>query len=90
MAIDLKWNAGLPEQTGLYFVAVKLGEAAGVYDFLVWNGESWEDLAHGQVIAFIGLQDFKNSLDINWPVESTLSYQARELGKSDSELWREG
>ena len=37
MGIDLNWKNGNPRKNGLYFVAVKLGDAAGVYDFLAWR-----------------------------------------------------
>lgn len=89
MSLDLKWETETPEQAGLYFVAIKLGEGAGVYDFLTWNNDCWEQLDSGKVIAFISLQDFKNSLDIKWPVDSAINYKSRELPQDDSELWSE-
>lgn len=89
MAIDLQWKTGSPSNIGLHFVAVKLGVAAGTFDFLTWSGESWEGLEHGAVIAFASLQDLKNALDIKWPEESELNYQSRKLPQNDSDLWKE-
>lgn len=89
MSIDLNWQKGTPSEEGLHFVAVKLGQAAGVYDFLYWNGESWESLDFGHVIAFVSLQDFKNSLDVKWPDDSEIKYDSKDLPNDDSELWSE-
>lgn len=90
MTIELRWQKGTPVEEGLHFVAVKLGEAAGAYDFLYWSGEAWEALEFGDVVAFVSLQDFKNSLDIKWPEESDISYKSKNLPSDDSELWSEG
>lgn len=90
MAIELSWHKGNPSEEGLHFVAVKHGEAAGTYDFLNWNGEAWEGLDFGDVIAFVRLQDFKNSLDIEWPERSEIAHKPKELPSDDSELWSEG
>ena len=90
MTIELSWQKGQPSEEGLYFVAVKLGEAAGTYDFLNWNGEAWENLDYGNVVAFVSLQYFKNSLDIEWPEDSEIGYKPKELSSDDSDLWSEG
>lgn len=90
MSIELNWKRGNPSEEGLYFVAVKLGEAAGVYDFLYWNGEMWESLEYGHVAAFVNLQEFKNSLDVKWPENSDIDYKPRQLPNDESELWSEG
>jgi hypothetical protein len=90
MSIVVKWQKGTPSEEGLHFVAVKLGEAAGVYDFLFWDGKSWESLDFGHVIAFVSLQKFKNSLDIKWPDDSEIQYNPKNLPSDDSELWSEG
>lgn len=90
MTIEVSWQKGTPSSEGLYFVAVKLGEAAGTYDFLNWNGEAWENLDYGDVIAFVSLQDFKNSLEIKWPEASEIAYKPKELPSDDSDLWSEG
>ena len=90
MSIELSWQKGAPSEEGFHFVAVKLGEAAGTYDFLNWNGEAWENLNNGNVIAYVSLQEFKNSLDIKWPVDSEIAYKSKELPSDDSDLWSEG
>lgn len=90
MTGQLNWQKGTPGEEGLHFVAVKLGEAVGVYDFLNWDGESWEALDSGNVIAFVRLQDFKNALDIQWPEDSDIAYKPKDLPGGDSELWSEG
>jgi hypothetical protein len=90
MSISLGWKKGIPSKDGLYFVAVKLGEAAGTYDFQHWNGEAWESLDFGHVIAFVSIQDLKNALDIKWPEDSDIVYKSKELPGDDSELWSEG
>lgn len=90
MTVELNWQEGVPSEKGPHFVAVKLGEATGIYDFLNWNGEVWENLDYGSVIAFVSLQHLKNSLDIKWPEDSEVAYKSRELPSEDSDLWSEG
>ena len=90
MSIELSWQKGTPSEEGYHFVAVKLGEDAGTYDFLNWNGEVWENLDNGNVIAYISLQEFKNSLDIKWPEDSEIAHKYKELSSDDSDLWTEG
>lgn len=65
--INLDWNSGVPGQEGLYFVAVKYGEGAGVFDFLTWSGSAWVDPPQGEVIAHVDIQSLKNKLNVVWP-----------------------
>ncbi|EKM16322.1 TPA: hypothetical protein ACOJRH_004605 [Vibrio harveyi] len=70
MSIELNWEKGLPSFVGMYFVAVKLGPAAGVYDFAQWNGSAWELQIEGDIIAYVDIQEFKNSR-----IQEFLGYQ---------------
>lgn len=89
MSINLNWTKGTPSNSGLYFVAIKLGDAAGVYDFVHWEDGSWKGLEFGQVIAYVDIQTFKNSLDVNWPDEASIHYNSQDLPQNDSDLWSE-
>ncbi len=89
MSTELNWKAGNPDETGLHFVAVKLGPAAGTYDFLEWDGTHWVSDTQSEVIAYITIQELKNSLDIKWPGDESADYETRTLSGDDSELWSE-
>ncbi|WP_254619924.1 hypothetical protein [Vibrio metschnikovii] len=89
MSIELNWKKEQPSFVGLYFVAVKLGPAAGVYDFAEWNGSAWELQIEGDIIAYVDIQEFKNSLDIKWPEDVVIKRDAKKLPEDDSELWEE-
>ncbi|WP_250156208.1 hypothetical protein [Vibrio alginolyticus] len=89
MSIELNWEKGLPSFVGMYFVAVKLGPAAGVYDFAQWNGSAWELQIEGDIIAYVDIQEFKNSLDIKWPEDVGIERELQQLSEDDSELWSE-
>lgn len=89
MSTELDWKTGVPAEVGLYFVALQYGEAAGVFDFLNWDGKQWCFDNPGVVVAYVTLQDFKNSLDIKWPFDETLNYQRKILPEDDDELWSE-
>ena len=67
----------------LYFVAVKYGDGAGVYDFLTWNGTDWGTEFTSDVIAYVSIQNFKNSLDIKWPEEEMVEYQSKALSQDE-------
>jgi hypothetical protein len=88
MSIQLTWQKGNPTLSGLYFVAIRLGDGAGVYDFLNWSNGHWENLEAGNVIGFVNLQDFKNSLDIIWPEDTEIDYKPRNL-EGEHNLWDE-
>ncbi len=85
---SLKWKTGTPKIEGLYFVALKLGEAAGHYDFLNWSDNSWELDYEQEVIAFIDYSDFISQLNIEWP-EGQPDISAPESLPPDDELWEE-
>ena len=85
--IILNWCSGKPNLTGLYFVAVKYGEAAGEFQFAEWNSENWELQTKGEVIAYIDIQSFKNQLNIQWPeVVQIVSESSKSI---DGSLWEE-
>ena len=63
----LDWKKDKPAYKGLYFVAIKYGEGAGIYDFITWDGVSWDAEYEGEVIAYVDIQHLKNSLNIAWP-----------------------
>ncbi|MBJ7554879.1 hypothetical protein [Marinomonas spartinae] len=86
---ELPWKFDTPDTPGLYFVAFKLGPAAGVYDFLLWNGDSWETDLQGQVIAHVSAYTLKDALDIQWPETLKLEYKRKNLPEPDDELWSE-
>ena len=88
MSAELKWSKGKPSEIGLYFVAVQYGDAAGVFDFIAWDGENWDCNSNENVIAYLSLQDFKNQLDIKWPVSETVEYSSQKLPRDD-DLWSE-
>jgi hypothetical protein len=90
MSIELNWKTGNPSETGLHFVATKLGPAAGVFDFLEWDGTRWLSDSPSEVVAYATLQELKNSLDIKWPGNETVEYESKTLPDNDSELWSEG
>lgn len=90
MAIELDWEVGNPSLPGLYFVAVKMGEYAGVYDFMVWDGKTWESDHPVNIIAFVDIQKFKNALNVKWPIEESLDYQSSALSVREDDLWSEG
>ncbi len=89
MSTKLAWNYENPKQPGIYFAAIKLGPAAGVYDFLLWSGCEWETDQKGLVIAHIDASTLKNSLDISWPEDIKIEYERKPLSKSDEDLWVE-
>ena len=90
MSTELNWKTGNPPETGLHFVAIKLGPAAGVYDFMEWDGTHWVSDTQSEVIAYVTIQELKNSLDIKWPDDDSKEYEAKNLPNDDSELWSEG
>jgi len=63
----LQWNQGQPELQGMYYAAVKYGEAAGIFEFVTWDGNQWNLDNPGEVIAFIDLGSLKNQLNVQWP-----------------------
>lgn len=89
MSIELNWQKKLPSLVGLYFVAIKLGPVAGVYDFAQWNGTEWELQTEGEVMGYVDIQEFKNSLDIKWPGEPVRVNSGQKSSGDNSELWSE-
>lgn len=89
MSIELNWKEGSPSLIGLYFVAVKMGPAAGVYDFVQWNGSDWDILISGDIIGYVDIQELKNSLNIKWPESDNVPRARCQLPEDDSDLWTE-
>ena len=75
----LNWKQGNPTELGMYFVAVELGRAAGVFDFVEWNGDAWEDCMQGDVVAFIDVGSFISQLSIDWPFVDKINYQSDRI-----------
>ncbi len=84
----INWKEGVPTKLGMYFVAVELGSAAGVYDFAEWNGDSWEANVKGDVVAYIDIGSFICELSIEWPFEDKVDYQPKRKS-DDEEPWSE-
>lgn len=89
MRTELSWEFDAPKQSGIYFVAIKLGPAAGVYDFLLWSGSKWETDQKGKVIAHVAANTLKEALDIPWPENREINYERKPLPESDDDLWSE-
>ena len=90
LPIKLNWKYKQPSLLGLYFVAVKYGEGAGVYDFLEWDGKKWNTNYAGEVVAYVDLQDFKNSLEVEWPGADSGArgkQKSKKISSDDSEPW---
>ncbi|WP_308366435.1 MULTISPECIES: hypothetical protein [unclassified Microbulbifer] len=64
---EIEWKEGVPSLEGLYFIAVRMGPAAGCYDFANWNGSSWEKNIEGDVVAFCDAGSFIQQISIKWP-----------------------
>lgn len=89
MKTELPWKFDVPDTPDLYFVAFKLGPAAGVYDFILWNGDTWETDQQGQVIAHVSVNTLKDALNIQWPEAFNPEYKRKPLPESDDDLWSE-
>ncbi len=60
---------------GEYFVAIKNHIGLGVYDLIQWNGKNWEFDYTGDVVGWVTLQDFMNTIKAGWP-----EWAATDLG----------
>lgn len=69
-------------------MAIKLGEAAGHYDFVNWSDNRWQVDYEEKIIAFIGYSDFFGQLNIGWPGEQPNLPQPKNPVSGD-ELWEE-
>lgn len=67
MRQEINWSKGTPKEIGQHFVAVQVGQGAGWYDFMDWDGEKWNCRSTEEIIAFLSLQDFVKQLKIKWP-----------------------
>lgn len=85
---ELNWEKGIPDKEGMYFVAVELGPAAGVFDFAEWTDNTWCKNVHGEVVAFIDVGSLINQLSIKWPIADNLDYEIKKLSDED-EPWSE-
>lgn len=86
MPKNLAWIKSNPKVPGIYLAAIKLGKAAGVFDFLVWSGEQWETDESGEIIAHVDVNTLKQHFDIIWPETTEIEYQNK---LDDSNLWEE-
>ena len=57
----------MPPYVGEYFVAVKYPVGLGTYDLMPWDGEKWVIGYTGEVVGWVTLQDFMNSIKAGWP-----------------------
>lgn len=90
MQTELPWVYEAPTKPGIYFVAVKLGPAAGVYDFLLWSGDEWETDQKGKIIAHVAANTLKEVFDIAWPEKtSNTEYRKKTGTENDDDLWTE-
>jgi hypothetical protein len=84
MRHSMKWAKGAPNEIGQHFVAVQVGQGAGWYDFMEWDGEKWACRPTEAVIAFMSLQDLVQQLKIEWPGDQpAISLDAAQLSKDD-------
>lgn len=67
MKQSMKWSKGTPGEIGQHFVAVQVGEGAGWYDFIHWDGEKWGCRDTEEVVAFMSLQELVQQMKIEWP-----------------------
>ncbi|TON65411.1 hypothetical protein, partial [Vibrio parahaemolyticus] len=70
MKTTLNWKKGTPPTPGIYFVALKLGQSIGRYDFMLWSGEVWETDQQVEIIAYVDADDIKTALSPEWPENS--------------------
>ncbi|GAA6167564.1 hypothetical protein [Sessilibacter corallicola] len=89
MSKNLAWIKSDPKVPGIYLAAIKLGEAAGVFDFLVWSGEQWETDEGGEIIAHVDVNTLKRQFDIPWPETTEIKYKNKLDEVNDSDLWEE-
>lgn len=52
---------------GNYFVAVKYPAGLGTYDLAEWNGEKWLLDYEAEVIGWVAMTEFMNSIKAGWP-----------------------
>ncbi|WP_444916367.1 hypothetical protein [Microbulbifer sp. JMSA003] len=83
---EIEWKDGNPSLEGLYFVAVKMGPAAGCYDFANWNGVSWEKSIEGSVIAFCDIGSFIQQISIKWPFADNVNIDFKPTPGGESEF----
>ncbi len=84
MKQKMNWQQGKPQENGLHFVAVQVGDGAGWYDFLEWDGEKWSCRPTEEIIAFMSLQDMIGQLKIEWPgAENENAEKEPELSDDD-------
>lgn len=68
----------IPPYESQFFVAVKYPNGLGIYDLLPWDGEKWVMGYTGQIVGWVTLQDFMNSIKAGWP-----EWDACDLGKGN-------
>ena len=71
-----KPSADMPYE-GEYFVAIKNHAGFGVYDLVRWDGKDWQFDYTGEVVGWVTLQDFMNTIKAGWP-----EWDATNLGNT--------
>lgn len=66
-----------PPYESQFFVAVKYPNGLGTYDLLPWDGEKWVISYTAEIVGWVALQDFMNSIKAGWPEWDTC-----DLGES--------
>ncbi|WP_221797514.1 hypothetical protein [Oceanobacter mangrovi] len=80
MKIQLQWKSGTPTEPGMYFIANKLGELAGEFEFARWSGSEWLCDHPINPIGYVSLETLKNNLSIQWPEEYSGELAAKTRG----------
>lgn len=85
----INWQVGNPTEIGLHFVAVRYGKGAGEFDFISWNGSTWETQYEGVVVAYVTLQDLVRQISVSWPDFDADPEQPRQKHNISPDSWEE-
>ena len=73
-----------PPYESQFFVAVKYPNGLGTYDLLSWDGKAWQFDYTGEVVGWVTLQDFMNTIKAGWPEwDATDLSNAKDPGEPD-------
>ncbi|EGR2183702.1 hypothetical protein HJ171_19015 [Vibrio parahaemolyticus] len=89
MKTTLNWKKGTPPTPGIYFVALKLGQSIGRYDFMLWSGEVWETDQQVEIIAYVDADDIKTALSPEWPENSDRELPQTNKKDLPNDIWVE-
>ncbi|TOH03341.1 hypothetical protein CGI90_24625 [Vibrio parahaemolyticus] len=73
----------------MYFVALKLGQSIGRYDFMLWSGEVWETDQQVEIIAYVDADDIKTALSPEWPENSDRELPQTNKKDLPNDIWVE-